>query len=527
MKSIHRTAWMTGWLLLALALFSIPKANADYLWTAQGNGTLRVFNPANGKVLHQISLPSPNGSPYDFYEAVAFGDQRLWTLQGSGRLCQVEPATGKLVQQFLLPLRSMQNGNNPDEPYVGLAFANGFLWVLQSDGRLSQVDPSSGKILQMFRLPAPGFGVNDSYTGLSFGSQRLWASQGNGQVSEVSLSDGRANPILRLRNPGPLVGDKYQDAAYGEFCFWFLQGKGALCKSAFPDAAVLFRWQLPEPAIFPDDLYKGVVYVDTTPPTGGIRINCGAEFTNCQTVRLDLPAQDNSGSVVLMQLANDGEEFGAWEPYVNTKLWALTPEDGLKTVFVRYRDESGNESCAYAASIYLDTVPPFGDFRINGGAAVTSNPTAWLEICARDDASGVSEMQFSMNGGCWGDWMPYAQRVYWDMPTTNGLWALYIRFRDRAGNESCAAAHEILLDLTPPTGSIVTNCVKGKTEDPIVSVSLTAYDGESGVAGMRLSDGSRCTGWAPFTPSVPWALSPGYGGKTISVQFIDNAGNVS
>jgi hypothetical protein len=112
------------------------------------------------------------------------------------------------------------------------------------------------------------------------------------------------------------------------------------------------------------------VRVDTTPPTGTIIINGGAAFTSSDPVILTLTMidQDRAGTGPGAQMAfsNDQVTYTPPEPYTTTKAWTLTPGDGLKSVWVKFRDAAGNWSSPAGDSITLDTVPPSG--------AITSPP---------------------------------------------------------------------------------------------------------------------------------------------------------
>ncbi|MCB1051184.1 MAG: hypothetical protein KDC71_11350 [Acidobacteria bacterium] len=47
-----------------------------------------------------------------------------------------------------------------------------------------------------------------------------------------------------------------------------------------------------------------------------------------------------SGFATEMRLRNDGESFGAWEPYNTQRTWNLRPQDGIRQVFVEIRNAS-------------------------------------------------------------------------------------------------------------------------------------------------------------------------------------------
>lgn len=85
---------------------------------------------------------------------------------------------------------------------------------------------------------------------------------------------------------------------------------------------------------------------------------------------------------------------------------------------------------------------------------------------------------------------------------------------------------EIKLDKTAPIGTITTDITT--TQTPTIMLTLEATDGTSGVAQMHFSnDNFTWSNWEPYQTSKTWALLDGEGLKTVSVQFIDNAGLTS
>jgi len=84
---------------------------------------------------------------------------------------------------------------------------------------------------------------------------------------------------------------------------------------------------------------------DTTPPNGTITINNSDAFTGVTQVTLKLFATDNARELnanALMTFSNDKQKWSSPEPYSTSKLWTLSPEAGVKTIYVKFRDASGN-----------------------------------------------------------------------------------------------------------------------------------------------------------------------------------------
>lgn len=103
--------------------------------------------------------------------------------------------------------------------------------------------------------------------------------------------------------------------------------------------------------------------LDTLAPEGlTLAINDDALYTTSRTVTLTIGLEDEATTGYQMKIWGiDGvaeEASASWETYAATKSVTLTEGDGLKTVFLKVRDDVGNESAAVTDTITLDTVVP-------------------------------------------------------------------------------------------------------------------------------------------------------------------------
>lgn len=107
---------------------------------------------------------------------------------------------------------------------------------------------------------------------------------------------------------------------------------------------------------------------DAVAPTGSIVVDGGTATTLVPTVTLTLEATDpGTSGLAQMQFSNDGTSWGAWESYATSKAWTLSTGDGLKTVYVRFRDGAGNVSAVYSDTITLNAGTATLVFRWPGG----------------------------------------------------------------------------------------------------------------------------------------------------------------
>jgi fibronectin type 3 domain-containing protein len=94
--------------------------------------------------------------------------------------------------------------------------------------------------------------------------------------------------------------------------------------------------------------------IQAIPGTYAVSINNGADFTNSPQVTLSTTAPVGAR---LMQISNDSLPAAPnWSAFASTQQWRLSPGNGDKTVWVRFRDADGNDTADHISdSIKLDT----------------------------------------------------------------------------------------------------------------------------------------------------------------------------
>lgn len=103
--------------------------------------------------------------------------------------------------------------------------------------------------------------------------------------------------------------------------------------------------------------------LDTLAPQGlAVKLNNGSQYTTSSSVTLSISVSDASTAGYQMKVWGiDGaasEASAAWETFADSRSITLTEGDGLKTVYVRVRDDVYNETAAVTATITLDTSVP-------------------------------------------------------------------------------------------------------------------------------------------------------------------------
>jgi len=275
----------------------------------------------------------------------------------------------------------------------------------------------------------------------------------------------------------------------------------------------------------------GAGTVDVTPPTGTIKINNDAAATKTGTVTLTLSASDEGGAVTMC--VSNTASCATFTALAASKSWALPTGDGLKTVYVTYRDANGNKTTV-SSSIRLDAVAPTG-------SQVTSKPgdkqveLSWT--AASDAGSGVMGYKVQAASSTTAPSCTTGTTVYTGSATsfthtglTNGVTYSYrICPIDNAYNVGTgpSAVARPAPEFDPPTGTVTINQGEQFTNKTTVTLSLTASDASNSVTGMCISNTTTCTTFSAFAASKSWVLASANGPQTVRVWFKDVYGNAN
>ncbi|NOZ85769.1 MAG: hypothetical protein GXP49_05830 [Deltaproteobacteria bacterium] len=281
------------------------------------------------------------------------------------------------------------------------------------------------------------------------------------------------------------------------------------------------------------------IYLDRLSPVdGSVSIERDASYTSSVLVTLGISARDaclagypdgdcKSGfeNPSQMQVSNDSGFGGAsWEPFASERAWFLKPGDGLKTVYVRFRDGAGNVSASVNDNIELDQHGPGSPFVEVQGGEVTGSRDVTLSLSA---TLAPVEMIVAENGDFESaSWEPYTTSKGFRLSAGDGLKTVSAKFRDAAGNESVVASDTVTLDETAPSLFVVS--IAGGAEYAR-SVNVDVGIDADGASGMIISEASDFSGanWSTYSSHKAFVLSVGDGLKTVYCKVRDEAGNES
>ncbi|MBI2469781.1 MAG: carboxypeptidase regulatory-like domain-containing protein [Planctomycetes bacterium] len=188
---------------------------------------------------------------------------------------------------------------------------------------------------------------------------------------------------------------------------------------------------------------------DITSPAGSININNGDASTNSSNVTLGLSATDNIGvtGYYLSTSAIPPSPYAAgWTsttPAINYKedvSYTLSGGDGKNTVFVWYKDASGNISDGASDSIIVDTTPP--EITITNPTSDTTFKTTSKTITIGGSASdSTSEVHNVVWSASTGEDKMEGKTIRWNISNINlteGDNIITVKAADALGNTGIA-----------------------------------------------------------------------------------------
>lgn len=284
--------------------------------------------------------------------------------------------------------------------------------------------------------------------------------------------------------------------------------------------------------------------IDFSAPTGGsIVINGGLSYTSNNVVTLTLAASDVEGNLSQMRFSLDNVSWSAWEDYGTSRSYTLPLGDGIKNLYVQYRDTFGHISSTYNSAIILDTLAPSGSVVLNNSDAISNLSTMTATLNATDE-SGITQMQFSWDNVTWDAWEAFAVTKSVTANDGDGIKSLYVRFKDGAGNVSVVVSDSILTmidsdgdgildateivngtdphnpDITAPDLVVSTLAHNARTNNTALNVSGTVSDG-GGLATLTVNSDAVTVSGGAFSTLI--ALAPG--DNSLTVTAFDLAGN--
>ncbi len=231
---------------------------------------------------------------------------------------------------------------------------------------------------------------------------------------------------------------------------------------------------------------SALVRVDPNPPSGSIIIQGGAGYATGRSVTLTLSATDDLSGVAGMSFSSNGASWTAQEPYAASKSWTLPAGDGVKTVYVRFRDAAGNWSAAFHDTIILDETPPSVPQGLS--ASIVGGSQVRLEWQPSTDAVGVAGYEVLRSGQLLAS--TSGTELVDAGVAIGGNYSYTVRAFDQAGNRSAQseAVAVALLQESPVLDLELSGSIPDPRPGDRVTITVAyANHGESDASNVAIS----------------------------------------
>ena len=282
-----------------------------------------------------------------------------------------------------------------------------------------------------------------------------------------------------------------------------------------------------EDLIGPTTTY-GPLRIDSIPPSNATVSLF--EFTSTRTIPIILGATGASE----MYISNSEHGVsGIWEPLVSPKQWELTIGDGLKTVYVQFRDRAGNKSNVVGTTT-LDTVLPTVVLSSQTPEMVNTAPIP-ITVTFSEPVEGFDYWDIFVSNGTISNFSGDSDIYTFDLsPAAEGdvfVNILASMVTDRAGNGNKSSDYLVrTFDYGRPTVSLST---KGNdiTNMSSIPVYITFNDNITGfeVTDIQITNATLASDIATSGLGYVFYLTPGDEGNiTVFIDenlIFDLAGN--
>lgn len=245
-----------------------------------------------------------------------------------------------------------------------------------------------------------------------------------------------------------------------------------------------------------------------------VLINGGAIITNSKNVTLDVSAN----GATFMEFSNDGFNYTTSVPYLAGAVpWSLDAEEGLKSVFAKFTNSTGNLLNVVTAKITLDTTAPVTTASLSPGTFIAP---VTVSLASNESQTVI---KYTVDGT--DPTTSATANIYTASILISADATLKYFATDAAGNKEIVKSgfYEI------HTGDLVVTTFKINNGDAItlsdhVTLNINATDAK-GVVKMRFSnDGVNYSQDQAYSTTSDWTLSSGNGLKNVYVRFTDGAG---
>lgn len=185
------------------------------------------------------------------------------------------------------------------------------------------------------------------------------------------------------------------------------------------------------------------IWIDRSAPKIGTYVPINGTIINTDTPTVSINVSDefsgiNSDGVTLK--LNKSNVNATYDKDSKKVIYipSIPLSEGDNVISLEVSDIVGNKTSPIVWSFVVDTKPPSGSVIINDQDAVTNSIYVYLNFSAADSTTGLKSMVIS-NDGVFDteQWENFSVRKEdWQLPAISGTRKVYVKFKDKAGNES-------------------------------------------------------------------------------------------
>ncbi|MBN1959329.1 MAG: carboxypeptidase regulatory-like domain-containing protein [Deltaproteobacteria bacterium] len=194
---------------------------------------------------------------------------------------------------------------------------------------------------------------------------------------------------------------------------------------------------------------------ESSDPAANIVLGNGLSLVSTRTVNVALSLSDESANAQLRLSENSVFADSGWQTYKEQLQYSFN-SDGNKVLYAWFK-MGGSVIGPVSDSIAIDTLPPTDTSIAFAEGSVTTVREVTLKLHATDATTSVTSIKIGTQ-----DWQDYSESLAYTLPEELGEHAVFVQYRDAAGNISNAVSATITL-IEPGSGKEVSGNITENT----------------------------------------------------------------
>ena len=253
------------------------------------------------------------------------------------------------------------------------------------------------------------------------------------------------------------------------------------------------------------------------PTLTSIIINDNDDITNSRDINIGYTSE---GAITHYMVSESATFVGAeWIEIAEPILFELSSEEGVKTVYVKFKNDYGESEAVSDTIEYINTAFGLTSVSINGGESVSLEQEVSITVTATGENTPTQYKVSETADLSDASWQTYVNPIPFTLSTGVGTKTVYVQISD--GTDASAIVSDTIDFVAPiELTSISINEDAVDTTNQSVSVAFTPVGTPTH---YMLSESATFVGasWVAYESPVNFTLSSGYATKTIYAKVKD------